>query len=186
MQAPVVSYLYTLATLAVTFVGFSALVIILRQTLGGEMSKLDILITRIFIQLGFMVAAGAMLPPLIGQFSASEAMIWRGSSAPVAFPSILFACTYPSRRQAASGVRTPVAVWIDVVLILSFSLVLVCEALGVLGGSGSGPYAAALSGILGVSAWAYLQALNTLLRHHHKHLVSAEPHTASERRSTAK
>jgi hypothetical protein len=51
--------------LSITFVGFSALVIILRQTLGGEMSKLDILITRIFIQLGFLVAAGALLPALL-------------------------------------------------------------------------------------------------------------------------
>ena len=66
---PELTYLYTLASLSVTFVGFSALVIILRQTMGGEMSKLDILITRIFIQLGFIVAGGAMLPALLQLFA---------------------------------------------------------------------------------------------------------------------
>jgi hypothetical protein len=56
------SCLYTLAALSVTFVGFSSLVVVLRQTMGGEMSQLDVLITRTFIQVGFLVAAGAMLP----------------------------------------------------------------------------------------------------------------------------
>jgi hypothetical protein len=65
LDLPGSTYLYTLAALSITFVGFSALVIYLRQTVGGEMSKLDVLITRIFIQLGFIVVAGAMLPPLL-------------------------------------------------------------------------------------------------------------------------
>jgi hypothetical protein len=56
------------ATLAVTFVGFSAFVIILRQTIGGKMSRLDVLTARIFIQLGFIVAAGAMVPALLSLF----------------------------------------------------------------------------------------------------------------------
>lgn len=59
MDLPGTAYLYTLAALSVTFVGFSALAIILRQTFGGEMSRLDILITRIFIQLGFIVVAAS-------------------------------------------------------------------------------------------------------------------------------
>jgi hypothetical protein len=68
MELTGATYLYTLAALAVSFVGFSALVMILRQTFGGEVSRLDTLITRIFIQLGFMVAAGALLPSLLSLF----------------------------------------------------------------------------------------------------------------------
>jgi hypothetical protein len=66
-------------------------------------------------------------------------------------------------------------VWIDVSLITGLGFVLVCNAIRRFGLSGGGPYAAALSGILAVSAWAYLQALNTLLRHHHKPLPPAGP-----------
>src|SRR5438552_18518932 len=162
------TYLYTLAALSITFVGFTALVVILRQTLGGELSRLDVLITRIFIQLGFMVAAGCMLPPLLMLFHVSGAWIWRFSSMVIAIPTLVFACTYPSRRKAASGVRMPIAVWTDVLAILLLSLVLLGCGMGVGATGEPGPYVAALTGILFVAGWAYLQALNTLLRHHRR------------------
>jgi len=162
------SYLNTLAALAVTFVGFSSLVIVLRQAMGGEMSKLDILITRTFIQVGFLVAAGAMLPGLLSLFHLEEPSVWRVSSAVTALPVVLFAVTYPARRDAASEVRTPIAIWIDVLVMLGFGLLLGCNALGVLVPTGPGPYTAALTGVLFVSGWAYLQALNTLIKHHRR------------------
>lgn len=184
MPGAVTAYLYTLATLAVSFVGFSALVIILRQTLGGEMSRLDVLITRIFIQLGFLVAAGSMLPPLLSQFYTHEVLVWRVPSAVIGVPVLVFAATYPARRRAASGVHMPIPVWIDVCIIFSLGLVLMANAAGVVTGGGAGVYAAALSGILAVAAWAYLQALNTLLRHHPKRLQAAAPsHSHSVRKS---
>jgi hypothetical protein len=160
------SYLYTLATVSVTFVGFSSLVIVLRQTMGGEMSKLDILITRTFIQVGFLVAAGAMVPGLLTQFQLPENSIWRLSSAVTAPPVLLFALTYPARRKAAAGVPTPKLIWIDVLVILGLGLLLGCNAFGVGVATGPGPYTAALTGVLFVSGWAYLQAVNTLIRHH--------------------
>jgi hypothetical protein len=166
MDLPGSTYLYTLAALSVTFVGFSALVIILRQTLGGEMSRLDILITRIFIQLGFIVAAGAMLPPLLSLFPWPPALIWRTSSFIAAVPSFLFAVTYPARRHAASGVPTPFVIWIDVLILLTAAMVLFCNAVGLGFGPSVGPFAAALTSVLFLSGWAYLQALNILLRPH--------------------
>ncbi|HEY4040049.1 MAG TPA: hypothetical protein VGM15_14600 [Burkholderiaceae bacterium] len=175
MNSPALTYLYTLATLAVTFVGFSALVIIMRQTLGGAMSKLDILITRIFIQLGFMVAAGCMLPPMLSLFQISDAQIWRLSSIAMALPSLLFATTYPSRRKAASGVPMPVHIGIGVLCLLLLSLSLFFNAAGIFAFSGPGPFAAALTGILFVSGWGYLQALNTVLRHHRLVAASHDP-----------
>ena len=155
--------------MSVTFVGFSSLVIVLRQTAGGEMSKLDILITRTFIQLGFLVAGGALLPALLTLFHLGELVTWRLASAVTAVPVLAFAITYPLRRKFASGERTPPMVWIDSLIILSFALLLGCNALGVVIASGPGPYTAALTGVLFGSAWAYLQAVNTLIRHHRAH-----------------
>jgi hypothetical protein len=176
VNSPALTYLYTLATLAVTFVGFSALVIIMRQTLGGAMSKLDILITRIFIQLGFMVAAGCMLPPLLSLFQISDAQIWRLSSIAVALPAFLFATTYPSRRKAASGAPMPIHIGIGVLCLLLLSLSLIFNAAGIFSAfSGPGPFAAALTGILFVAGWGYLQALNTVLRHHRLVAASHDP-----------
>ena len=166
MDLPGSTYLFTLAALSVTFVGFSALVVVLRQTFGGEMSKLDILITRIFIQLGFIVVAGAMLPPLLSLFALPDNLIWRIASIVPAIPTFIFAVTYPSRRQAASGVPTPGIVWLDVLVLVLASLALVCNAVGLGFQTGPGPYAAALTTILFLSGLAYLQALNTLIGHH--------------------
>jgi hypothetical protein len=160
------SYLYTLAALSVTFVGFSALVIVLRQTFGGALSKLDVLITRIFIQLGFLVAASAMLPPLFALFGLRQDLIWRTCSLCTAIPSFLFAVTYPARRRAASGVPTPLAIKVDVFLLAFAALVLAANGLGFAFEPGPGPFAGALTGILFISGWAYLQALNTLLGQH--------------------
>ncbi len=160
------AYLFTLATLAITFVGFAALVIILRQALGGEMLKLDVLLTRIFIQLGFLVAAGAMLPPMLALFGWPERSVWRISSIVVAIPTVLFALIYPVRRRAASRARTPAKVWLDVLLLLVAAAGLLANAAGSLNDPGPALFAASLSGIVCLSGWAYLQALNILLRQH--------------------
>jgi len=166
------AYLFALATISVTFVGFSALVIILRQTIGGEMSRLDVLVTRIFIQLGFIVAAGALLPPLLMLFSLPPGLTWRISSIAAAVPSFLFAVTYPSRRHAASGARTPPAIWIDVLILLVAALVLAWNGVGIGLEPAPGLFAAGLTAILFLSGWAYLQALDTLLRPHIDRLSS--------------
>ena len=166
MELPGTAYLYTLATLAVTFVGFSVLVILLRQAFGGMLSNLEILITRIFIQLGFIVVAGAMLPPMLALFGWSATSIWRVCSFLTSVPSFVFAVTYPSRRRRASGVATPLAIWIDVVVLTLDSMMLFGSAFGVGIAAGPGPYAASLTFILFLSGYAYLQALNLLLRDH--------------------
>ncbi len=166
MELSGTAYLYTLATLAVTFVGFSALVILLRQAFGGALSDLEILITRIFIQLGFIVTAGALLPPLLALFGLTSTVVWRLCSLITAIPSFVFAVTYPSRRRIASGLPTPLAIMADVVVLTSIAIMLFLSAAGVGVKAGAGPYAASLTFILFLSGYAYLQALNMLLRVH--------------------
>jgi len=166
MEVSAESYLLTLATLAVTFVGFSALVLVLRQTIGGEMSRYDVLTTLIFIQLGFIVAGGALVPAVLSLFHLPNTALWRVSSAAAAVPSFLFVVTYPRRRRKASGVKTPITIWIDLLILLSAVGVLGCNAGGLGFEPSAGPFAAALTAIFFVSGYAYLQALNTVLRPH--------------------
>ena len=169
------TYLFSLATLSVTFVGFSALVIVFRQTIGGEMSRLEVLITRIFIQLGFMVTASAMLPPLLALFDLPPPLIWRLASLAAAIPSFPFAVTYPARRRAASGVATPLRIWLDILVLLTAVAVLAWNVVGIGITPGPGPFAAGLTIILFLSGWAYLQALRMLLGHHLSRLDRREP-----------
>jgi len=63
-------YLYTIATVGMTFAGLSVLTMILRQMLGGQMTKWDSFVTRTWVQLGFMTTFGSILPPLLILFGA--------------------------------------------------------------------------------------------------------------------
>jgi hypothetical protein len=166
VDLPGSTYLYSLAAISITFVGFSTLVVVLRQTFGGIMSSLDIFITRVFIQLSFIVAASAMVPNLLSLFALPQPVIWRVSSAIAAIPSFLFGVTYPWRRRGASGVRTPIGVWLDICVLLVAAIILTANAIGIPFEPGPGPFAVGLTVILFVSGWAYLQALNVLLRQH--------------------
>src|SRR5260370_33713373 len=58
------TYLYALAGLSVSFVGFSTLVIVFRQSAGGRLSSYDSYFLLSFMQAGFLVTAGALFPPL--------------------------------------------------------------------------------------------------------------------------
>jgi len=160
------SYLLALAALAVSFVGFSSLVIMLRQVTGGAMSRFDAFLTRTFVQLGFLVAAGSLLPQLLGLSTLSAVSIWKVASLAEAVPTLVFATTYPYRRRLASGVKTPPAIWGDVLVLASTGLALLLNGSGLFFAPGPLVYAAALTLMLCLSAWAYLQALQLLVREH--------------------
>jgi len=101
-------YLYTLALMAMTFVGFTAIVMILRQSLGGALSRFDALVTRFFMVWGFLIAYGAMLPPLLAAFDMAPVPIWRGCSAVVGVMLLVLAVGYPLLRREATGENLPV------------------------------------------------------------------------------
>jgi hypothetical protein len=52
MELPGSTYLYTLATLAMTFAGFCAIVIVLRQTTGNYVSGFHLVLTRLYLEAG--------------------------------------------------------------------------------------------------------------------------------------
>ena len=49
---------------------------LVRQTLGGKLSRFDIYLLRAFISFGFAVAIGAILPPLLILFELQRVLIW--------------------------------------------------------------------------------------------------------------
>src|SRR5262245_28752074 len=84
MELPGTAYLYTLATLAMTFAGFCAIVIVLRQTTGYDISGFHLVLTRLYLESGLFSAAFCMLPPLLALCGLSETTVWRVSSAMIA------------------------------------------------------------------------------------------------------
>jgi hypothetical protein len=103
-------YLYTIATVGMTFAGLSVLTMILRQMLGGRMTKFDSFVTRTWVQLGFMTTLGSILPPLLLLFGAPAPVAWRISSGAMAVILGIWALTFPRRRRAVNPSRLPIQV----------------------------------------------------------------------------
>jgi hypothetical protein len=59
------TYLLTVAAISITFAGFAALTVILRQLAGGRLTEFDVLFVGNVLIGGFMVAGCALLPPLL-------------------------------------------------------------------------------------------------------------------------
>jgi hypothetical protein len=158
------SYFYALAAVSTTFVGFSSLIMTFRQTSGGVLSRLDSLVTQVFIQLGFAVAATALTAPLLVLCGLSSTLACSLCSAAMGLFTGGYALTYPARRRAASGVGTPLYVRLDVSLLALVAVLLIANAIGRPWPPRAGPLALGLTGTLFVAGIAYLHWLGALHR----------------------
>jgi hypothetical protein len=108
--------LYTLATLAVTFAGFAALLLIIRQSAGGGLSPLDRFFARTVVGHFFWLAAGAIFPPLLALYDLSEPMVWKASALLFGLPMLALLLSFPHRRRAATGQPVPQRILIVMVV----------------------------------------------------------------------
>jgi hypothetical protein len=151
-------YLYTIATVGMTFAGLSVLTMILRQMLGGRITKWDSWVTRTWIQLGFMTTFGSILPPLLILFAAPAPIAWRISSGAMALILGSWALTFPRRRRAVNPTRLPLQVVIFSLAMDIAALVLAANAIVVPGELLAGVYAAAVTAILIAAGLLFLFA----------------------------
>ena len=104
MELPGSGYLYNLSVLAVTFATVSALVMLVRQTLGGKLSNFDIFLLRGFVSFSLFVAFAAILPPLVALSGAPARVLWPLTSAVAA---ILLALKFVHGHHAAQAGDRP-------------------------------------------------------------------------------
>jgi hypothetical protein len=164
MELPGASYLYALATISITFVGFSALLLVVRGTIDGKMTGYDSYFTLSFMLAGFIVTAGGLLPQLLALYGMSQESIWRTSSTLMAGPVLLFVVTTPARRRAATKEAIPFYIWCLLFLQFLMGLYLLANAAGRPIEPGLAPYALAMTGMLFTTGIAYLIALGRALR----------------------
>jgi hypothetical protein len=151
-------YLYTIATGGMTFAGLSVLTMILRQILGGRVTKWDSFVTRTWVQLGFMTTLGSILPPLLILFHAPSPIAWRISSAVIAVILGSWALTFPRRRKAINPTRLPLQVVIFSLSMDIAALALAANAIAVASEFLEGVYAAAVTAILIAAGMLFLFA----------------------------
>ena len=95
-------YFFTLAGLSMAFLGFTSIVVVLHQGSGAPMSPFQVLITKLFTELGLMATAFSMLAPTLALFDISEAQIWRISSLIMLVVLAPWLVRYPIRRKRAA------------------------------------------------------------------------------------
>jgi len=151
-------YLYTIATVGMTFAGLSVLTMILRQMLGGRITKWDSWVTRTWVELGFMTTFGSILPPLLTLLDAPAPIAWRISSGITALILGGWALTFPRRRRAVNPTRLPLQVVMFSLAMDIAALALAANAIVVPGELLAGVYAASVTAIFIAAGLLFLFA----------------------------
>jgi hypothetical protein len=157
------SLLMTLATVMVTFAGFAALVLSIRQSIGAKLSLLDQLLAKTLVTHLFLLTAGAFFPSLLTLYGVPELWVWKIAAVLFAVPLLIFLATYPRRRRKIAGPVRPI---LFVVYIALGSIVLIATLIYVWSGL---PYeeAAYVTGLiasLGTLSFSFVAALDVILR----------------------
>lgn len=139
MEIPESGYLFALAQIAITFAGFTALFMMLRQAIGGKSTPYDLFATRNYLFLSFLIVFGGMLPSVLSAFHLTQQLVWRIASLAVGVPLLVFLVSYPFRRRAVTGVRLPPSIWPQQIIFTTAVAVLFANAFGLFG-EPVGPY----------------------------------------------
>jgi hypothetical protein len=165
MDLPGSAYFLALGALSMTFVGFAAIVITLRQGTGLPLTPLQVLTTSQYIELGLMAAAFAMLAPLLAVSGLPQDGVWRAASAiiiAVRLPTFLI---YPRRRRAAAPDEAiPLRYRVNAAI---FGVIVVLLLLNVVGWPfppGPAAVAIAASHTLAVAAALFLRTFTLFLK----------------------
>ncbi len=100
MHMPGSEYLLALAAIAMAFVAFSVIVLVLRQITGGALTPFHTLLVRYTVECGLMSAAFALLPPLLALTDLAHAANFRISSAILAVVFLVYFLNYVRRRRS--------------------------------------------------------------------------------------
>lgn len=157
MELPGASYFYALAALSMAFVGFTSVVVVLYQSTGKQLSPLHILLTRLFVELGLMATAFAMLAPTLAVCGFQVDQVWRISSAIMLATMVPWFGYYPVRRkEAAPNDRLPLRWYVMTTIGLCTTVFLCLNLVGWHFDPGPAPLAIATSFVLSYATVAYI------------------------------
>ena len=114
-------YLLRLASLSLSLVGFSAIVVTLRGALGGELSDRHLRLVRLYIEGGFIVTALALVPTLLNLLHVPDSLTWPLSSAIAAsIFTVVLVVQFRRRRSVEPG---PFPAWVITIYAVSIAAV---------------------------------------------------------------
>jgi hypothetical protein len=130
MDLPGAAYFYTLAQIGITFSGFAALLMALRQMRGATMSKFHLWVARSYIQSGLVTAMNAMLSPLLFACGLPAGTTWRLVSVFIAVQSIVLIVLAPKHWKATTALPLPMRLKVHIASGLLINAALFANALG--------------------------------------------------------
>jgi hypothetical protein len=156
-------YLYRLAALSLSFVGFSAVVVTLRGALGGKLSDRHLRLVRLYIEGGLMVTALALVPTLLNLLHVRDAIIWPLSSAAAGSIFGLVLLIQFRRRRSVEPGGFPA--WVIITYVLSILVVagLWLNVAGYPFAPNAGPYAVALTWALCIFGFIFVRTMELFL-----------------------
>ena len=130
MDLPGAAYFYTLAQVGITFAGFAAILMTVRQMRGVSMSKFHLWVARSYVQSGMVTAMNALLSPLLFGLGLSERLTWQVASAVIAVQSIVLIVLAPGQWRAATDRPVDMRLKIQVGLGLLINVALLANVAG--------------------------------------------------------
>lgn len=164
MDPQAASFLHALATTAITFAGFSALITVLRQTAGERLTRFDTFMMVNYFQIGFALAIGCLFPEVFFFCGAGVDESWRAASATAAALGIYLWVDSVISRRGATPIRLNVSGYANRIAYLAGFLVLLLNAFGVFIHWEGGVFAAAMTFMLAMTGTDYIRGLNVLFR----------------------
>ena len=164
MESLGITYLLAVATISVTFVGFSSIVVVFRQVQGSSLDENHIFLVRFFIEMGLMVTGFSLLPLLLAVCGLPTSLVWSYSSAIYALGHLGYIILlFRRRHRYAPG---PFSLGHNLLLILfsiGVDVSLVLNAIAWPISSNIGPYALAITWGLVVGGFFFVQTLSAFL-----------------------
>jgi len=157
-------YLIRLSTIAVLFVGWSAIVVTLRRALEAELDALHMYFVRFFIEGGLAVAAFGLVPPALSTTDLTDSAVWRLASAAAAITfSVYFVLLFRRRRRITVG-SLPLRTVVSFTASITATLALWANAVAPGFQPSGAVFALALTGLLLVGGMVFVENLTLFVK----------------------
>src|SRR4030088_347848 len=95
MELPGAGYFYTLAQVGITFAGFAAILMTLRQMRRASLCKFHLWVAQSYVTSGMVTAMNALLSPMLFGLGFSEGLTWQIASPLLAVQSVVLIVPAP-------------------------------------------------------------------------------------------
>jgi hypothetical protein len=180
MDLPGEAYLFNLSLVTITFSAVSALVMLIRQSMGSGLTRFDIHLIATYISYGFVLTVIALLPPLLSLFELAPNVLWTIASglAFLLFMPVLISVVL--RRRKSSKSPAPLAVKSSFVIHGIANLIFLANA--VIGPwQGIHLYATALTVSVATVMWMFARRIASLFSEVLIWVSAPRPHCEARR-----